>query len=264
MSRPPVLAPSILSADFARLADEIADVGRAVEWLHVDVMDAHYVPNLTIGPPVVRRIRACTELYLDTHLMITDPRTYAPQFVAAGCDSVTFHPEVDDDPADLVDRLHEDGAAVGVAVKPAQPLSLVTELLDRVDLLLVMTVEPGFGGQAFRPEVVPKIAEADRFRREHGLDFRLEVDGGIAPDTIRQCAEAGADTFVAGSAVFDRDDRLAAIEAIMAEVPPVAGEAGRVAGEAGRVAGEAGRVAGEAGRVAGEAGRVAGKMGSGR
>ena len=223
MSRPPILAPSILSADFARLADEIADVAPAVEWLHVDVMDAHYVPNLTIGPPVVRRIRDCTDLYLDTHLMITDPRTYAPQFVAAGCDSVTFHPEVEDDPADLIDRLHEDGADVGVAVKPAQPLSLVTELLDRVDLLLVMTVEPGFGGQSFRSEVVPKIAEADRYRRDHGLDFRLEVDGGIGPDTVAVCAEAGADTFVAGSAVFDREDRVAAVDAILAGIPRPAG-----------------------------------------
>lgn len=223
MSRSPILAPSILSADFARLADEIADVAPAVEWLHVDVMDAHYVPNLTIGPPVVRRIRACTDLYLDAHLMITDPRTYAPQFVAAGCDSVTFHPEVDDDPAELIDRLHEDGVRAGVAVKPGQPLSMVTELLDRIDLLLIMTVEPGFGGQAFRSEVVPKIAEADRYRREHGLDFRLEVDGGIGPETVGACAEAGADTFVAGSAVFDREDRRAAVDAILAGIPRTAG-----------------------------------------
>lgn len=223
MSRVPILAPSILSADFARLADEIADVAPAVGWLHVDVMDAHYVPNLTIGPPVVRRIRACTDLYLDTHLMITDPRTYAPQFVAAGCDSVTFHPEVDDDPADLIDRLHEDGAQVGVALKPAQPLTMVTELLDRIDLLLVMTVEPGFGGQSFRSEVVPKIAEADRYRRDHGLDFRLEVDGGIGPDTVGVCAEAGADTFVAGSAVFDREDRAAAVSSILDRIPRPAG-----------------------------------------
>lgn len=223
MSRPPILAPSILSADFARLADEIADVAPAVEWLHVDVMDAHYVPNLTIGPPVVRRIRACTDLYLDTHLMITDPRTYAPQFVAAGCDSVTFHPEVEDDPADLIDRLHEDGAQVGIAVKPAQPLSMVIELLDRIDLLLVMTVEPGFGGQSFRSEVVPKIAEADRYRRDHGLDFRLEVDGGIGPDTVGVCADAGADTFVAGSAVFDREDRVAAVDSILDRIPRPAG-----------------------------------------
>jgi len=210
-----VLAPSILSADFARLGEEIRTVEPAVPWIHVDVMDGHYVPNLTIGPPVVKAIRGATDRYLDTHLMITDPRTYAPQFVAAGSDSVTFHPEVDDDPLDLVHRLHEDGARVGVALKPAQPLSMVTELLPHVDLLLVMTVEPGFGGQSFMHEVVPKIAEADAWRRDHDADFRLEVDGGIAEDTVALTVEAGADTFVAGSAVFRHDDRVAAVHRIL-------------------------------------------------
>lgn len=210
-----VLAPSILSADFARLGEEIRTVEPAVPWVHVDVMDGHYVPNLTIGPPVVRAIRGATDRFLDTHLMITDPRTYAPQFVAAGSDSVTFHPEVDDDPVDLVHRLHEDGAQVGVALKPAQPLSMVTELLPHVDLLLVMTVEPGFGGQSFMHDVVPKIAEADAWRRDHDADFRLEVDGGIAEDTVALTVEAGADTFVAGSAVFRHDDRVAAVHRIL-------------------------------------------------
>jgi ribulose-phosphate 3-epimerase len=210
-----VLAPSILSADFARLGEEIRTVEPAVPWVHVDVMDGHYVPNLTIGPPVVKAIRGATDRFLDTHLMITDPRTYAPQFVAAGSDSVTFHPEVDDDPLDLVHRLHEDGARVGVALKPAQPLSMVTELLAHVDLLLVMTVEPGFGGQSFMHDVVPKIAEADAWRRDHGADFRLEVDGGIAEDTVALTVEAGADTLVAGSAVFRHDDRVAAVHRIL-------------------------------------------------
>ena len=210
------IAPSILSADFARLADEMADVAPAVPMMHVDVMDGHYVPNITIGPPVVSSIRKATDRFLDCHLMITDPRTYAPQFVDAGADSVTFHPEVDDDPAELIDRLREQGAQVGVAVKPAQPLSMVTELLDRIDLLLVMTVEPGFGGQSFMPEVVPKIAEADRWRREHGARFRLEVDGGIKASTIAETVRAGADTFVAGSAVFSQQDRVGTVRELLA------------------------------------------------
>lgn len=210
-----VLAPSILAADFSRLGDEIRSVEGAVEWVHVDVMDGHYVPNITIGPPVVKGIRGVTTRFLDTHLMIDDPRTYAPQFIAAGSDSVTFHPEVDDDPRGLIDRLHEDGAQVGVAVKPAQPLSMVTELLPHVDLLLVMTVEPGFGGQSFMPEVVDKIAEAHAWRLDHGASYRLEVDGGIAEDTVAATVRAGADTFVAGSAVFKHDDRPAAVRRIL-------------------------------------------------
>ena len=211
-----VLAPSILSADFARLGDEIRTVEPAVPWVHVDVMDGHYVPNLTIGPPVVKAIRAATDRFLDTHLMISDPRTYAPQFIAAGSDSVTFHPETDDDPVDLVHRLHEDGAQVGVALKPAQPVSMIEPLLPHVDLVLVMTVEPGFGGQSFMHDVVPKIAEVDAWRRAHDGAFRLEVDGGIAEDTVAETVRAGADTFVAGSAVFRHDDRVAAVERILA------------------------------------------------
>ncbi|MDX1620203.1 MAG: ribulose-phosphate 3-epimerase, partial [Nitriliruptorales bacterium] len=162
-----LVSPSILSADFARLADEVDDVADAVPWIHVDVMDGHYVPNLTIGLPVVERLRAATDRFLDTHLMITDPETYAPQFVSAGSNSVTFHPETADDPRGLIESLHEQGAQVGVSVRPSQPLDLVEELLGQVDLLLVMTVEPGFGGQAFMREVVPKIGEAARRREQH-------------------------------------------------------------------------------------------------
>ncbi|MEX0869364.1 MAG: ribulose-phosphate 3-epimerase [Nitriliruptoraceae bacterium] len=216
MSRPRI-APSILSADFARLADEMASVGD-VDRVHVDVMDGHYVPNITIGPPVVASLRAATDQFLDCHLMITDPRTYAPQFLDLGAESVTFHPEVDDDPLSLIDELHERGGAVGVAIKPAHPLSDVIELLPHVDLLLVMTVEPGFGGQALLPQTLPKVAEAVAWRQTHDADFLVQVDGGIAPDTVASAARAGADVFVAGSSVFAAPDRESAIASLQERI----------------------------------------------
>ncbi len=217
------IAPSILAADFARLGEEVADVAPAVPTIHVDVMDGHYVPNISLGHPVVKSLRAATDRVLDCHLMITDPATYAPQLVALGAESVTFHPEVDDDPLALIHRLHDEGAEVGVAIKPAHPLSLVSELLDHVDLLLVMTVEPGFGGQSFRHDAVPKVAEAARWRREHDAGFRIQVDGGIALDTIEEAAAAGADTFVAGSSVFGAQDRVAMVHDLLARARSATG-----------------------------------------
>lgn len=211
-----VLSPSLLSADFARLADEVADVAPKVDWLHVDVMDGHYVPNITLGPPVVRSLRRATDRFLDCHLMITDPRTYAPQFLDAGAESVCFHPEVDDDPVSIVHELHERGAHVGIAIKPKLPLAQFAELLGHVDMVLLMTVEPGFGGQSFIPEVLPKVAETARWRDEHGARFRIEVDGGIKRDTVAGSVAAGADTLVAGSAIFDHHDRHAAIDDLLA------------------------------------------------
>jgi len=205
------IAPSILAADFAVLAEELASVHDDVSMVHIDVMDGHYVPNISLGQPVVRSLRARTDRLLDCHLMITDPRTYAPQFLELGAESVTFHPEVEDDPLSLIHELHERGGLVGVAIKPAHPLSMVEQLLAHVDMLLIMTVEPGFGGQAFLPDAVPKVAQAVHWRRQHGAGFRIQVDGGISRKTIEQAAAAGADTFVAGSAVFGQADRGAAV-----------------------------------------------------
>jgi ribulose-phosphate 3-epimerase len=217
MNLPPLrLAPSILSADFARLADEVAEVEEHVELLHVDIMDGHYVPNLTIGPVVVRWLRKATTLPFDAHLMISDPRTYGPQFIDAGVDSITFHPETDPKPSDLIDLLHDAGSEVGIAVRPSQSVDDVRGMLDRVEMLLCMTVEPGFAGQAFMPEGLSNIEKAAKLRDEHGLDFRIEVDGGVGPATVARCVAAGADTLVAGSAIFDTPDRAAAAESIRA------------------------------------------------
>ncbi len=217
------IAPSILAADFARLGAEVAEVAPVVPSIHVDVMDGHYVPNITLGHPVVASLRRATDRQLDCHLMITDPAVYGPELVDLGADSITFHPEVEDDPLALVHRLHEQGAQVGVAIKPAHPVSMVTELLPHVDLLLVMTVEPGFGGQSFLAHAVPKVAEAATWRREHDARFRIQVDGGIAAGTIDAPAAAGAEVFVAGSSVFGATDRAAACQDLLARARAAAG-----------------------------------------
>ncbi len=210
-----LVAPSILSADFAALGDEVATVAPAVPWVHVDVMDGHYVPNLTLGPDAVRALRRRTDRFLDTHMMVADPRAYAPRFVEAGSDSITFHLHTDPDPVDLVHELHDLGAQVAIAIKPRERLEEAAPLLEHVDMVLVMTVEPGFGGQSFITEALDTVLEADRLRRREGHGWRLEVDGGVDPDTVRGCARSGADTFVAGSSVFGEDDRVAAVRALL-------------------------------------------------
>jgi ribulose-phosphate 3-epimerase len=222
------LAPSILSADFARLADDVAEIEDVAHLLHLDVMDGHYVPNLTLGPALVRSLRHATSLPFDTHLMITDPRAYGPPFIAAGSDSVTFHPETDDDPRGLVDVLRAEGAEVGVAIRPSQRIDDHAHVLDGVDMVLCMTVEPGFAGQSFIPAGLDNVARAVEMRERQGLDFRIEVDGGVSVETAARCVEAGADTLVAGSAVFGADDRRAAARAILeaARQPLTAGSGG--------------------------------------
>ena len=206
----PEILPSILAADLADLARAVGDLGPDVRTLHYDVMDGRYVPNISFGQPVMHSLRRVWQGDLDVHLMIVEPARYALEFAEAGASSVSFHPEVEDDPRGLIDRLHANGVRVGVGVRPEHPLDRVAELLPHVDILLLMTVNPGFAGQAFLADVVPKITEAHELRRAEGLDFRIQVDGGVTRDTVVTAAAAGADWFVAGTSVFGASDPAAA------------------------------------------------------
>src|SRR3954469_366429 len=205
------ISPSILASDFARLASEAARISNA-DWLHVDVMDNHFVPNLTLGLPVVEALGKAASTPLDCHLMIEDPDRWAPAFVEAGAGSVTFHVEAAAAPVRLARELRAKGARAGMALKPATAVDPYEDLLPELDMLLVMTVEPGFGGQKFLDVCVPKIRRARELLDKHGLDLWLQVDGGVSMGTVERCAEAGADMFVAGSAVFGADDPNAMIE----------------------------------------------------
>ena len=211
-----VIAPSILAADFARLAESAAAVEGSADWLHVDVMDYHFVPNLTIGLPVVQSLRKATTLPFDCHLMIADPARWAPQYAEAGAYNVTFHAEAATDPAAIAKDLRAAGSRAGLAIDRDTPVEGYLELLPHFDLLLIMTIKAGFGGQAFIPEMLEKVRTARRHVDTGHLELRIEVDGGVAEDTIAACAEAGADTFVAGTAVFGADDPAAAVRRLRA------------------------------------------------
>jgi ribulose-phosphate 3-epimerase len=206
------VVPSVLSADFSRLADEIGQITSAgVKMVHLDVMDGHFVPNITIGPPVIAKLRKVSDLVFDAHLMISEPAEYAERFVEAGADHVTFHIEATDDPEAIIDKLHEMGRTAGICLNPDTPVEAIAQVAPLCDMVLVMTVYPGFGGQKFLPEAAKKIVQV---RQMVGPDIRIEVDGGIDAQTTPIVVSYGADTLVAGNAVFGKPDRIAAINAI--------------------------------------------------
>lgn len=208
-----VISPSILASDFANLEAELGRI-RTADFAHVDVMDNHFVPNLTLGLPIVERLVQVSPVPIDTHLMIEDPDRWAPGFAEAGAASVTFHAEAARAPVRLARELRRLGARAGVALRPGTPVEPFLDLLAEVDMVLVMTVEPGFGGQSFIEGTLPKIRRARAAIDAQGLDVWLQVDGGISAETIERAAEAGATVFVAGSAVYGADDAAASIEAL--------------------------------------------------
>ncbi|BBU23117.1 ribulose-phosphate 3-epimerase [Mycobacterium xenopi] len=209
----PLIAPSILNADYAHLADQVAAVTGA-DWLHVDVMDNHFVPNLTIGLPVVESLLKVTDIPMDCHLMIENPDRWAPPYAEAGAYNVTFHAEATHDPVKVARDIRAAGAKAGLSIKPGTPLEPYLDILKDFDTFLVMSVEPGFGGQDFMPEVLGKVRKVRKMVDSGELTVLVEIDGGINADTIEQAAEAGVDCFVAGSAVYGADDPAAAVEAL--------------------------------------------------
>lgn len=210
------IVPSILSADFARLADEVSRVERGgASMLHVDVMDGHFVPNLTIGPAVVESLRKVTRSVLDVHLMITDPDRYAPLFIEAGANQVSVHQEACPHLDRTVRMIQSEGAEAGVVINPATPIWTLEEILEVADYVLVMSVNPGFGGQQFIPRSLDKVRALDRIRRERGLKFKIEIDGGVSLENLSDVVRAGVDWVVAGSSVFHSPDASQAVAQMM-------------------------------------------------
>lgn len=206
------IAPSLLSCDFSKMGDEIKRMDACgADWMHLDVMDGHFVPNITFGAPVIRAVRGYSDKPFDVHLMISDPLKYADDFIDAGADIITFHIECDSDIQQTIDKIKSRNVKVGLVVKPNTPASAVFPYLKDLDLVLVMTVEPGFGGQSFMADMLPKVSEIKAEAKRLGIDMPVEVDGGIGADTIAQAAGAGVDICVAGTAVFKAEDAAKAI-----------------------------------------------------
>jgi ribulose-phosphate 3-epimerase len=209
------VSPSLLSSDFSRLGEEAAVCRNAgADMIHIDVMDGHFVPNITLGAPIVKSLRKCSDLCFDVHLMISDPIKYIPDFIKAGADIITVHAESDGSTEEAVDMINAAGIKAGVAIKPKTPASEVFPYLDKLSMVLVMTVEPGFGGQSFMTDMMPKIREIRAEAEKRGLSFDIEVDGGITDKTLPVAYEAGANVFVAGSYFFGASDRKAAVDAM--------------------------------------------------